>query len=249
MLQQLGARIQALFGWWVRDIRGRKSLFGKAASLGIGLFVFCCVCSFGLAAVRGAGQAVGMVATNTPTPQPTNTPAPTQTPEPSPSPLPTNAPDPTAVPTIAPSATPEPPTETPPPAPAEANKLTAEERQAVTDMGAQLGNIGQGLTKIGELSQDTRITDVWKVQMAAAVVLVRTAHAALVKMDVPPKVEPLHDAVLAATTDCNLAMDKLVSGIDHSSVKDIRDGGELMRSCGTKIQDAQPELTALQAQF
>src|SRR4051812_26906208 len=73
MLQSIIARVRSLFAWWFADIQKRKSFVGKAASLLIGLFVLCCVGSFGLAAVRGTGQAVGLVAANTPTAQPTGT--------------------------------------------------------------------------------------------------------------------------------------------------------------------------------
>jgi hypothetical protein len=261
VIRSIVARIQSVFAWWFADIRRRPSTLGKAASLLIGLFILCCVCSVGYSAVRSTGQAIGMVATNTPSPQPTSTlaptitPAPTNTPEPSATPPPTNTPEPTAIPTPAPSTTPAPPTDTPaptdipPPPPTEAPKLTTDERQAVTDMGTQLSNIGQGLTKIGELAQETQMTDVWKIQMAAAIVMVQSGHAVIVKMNVPPKIKPLHSAVVAATTDCNAAMGKLASGIDNLSTRDIQAGGVLMRSCGQKIKDAQPELDTLRAQF
>lgn len=67
ILRSVAVRIQALFTWWVGDIRRRRSLVGKVASLTIGLFVLCCACSFGLAVVRSTGQAVGLVPPNTPT--------------------------------------------------------------------------------------------------------------------------------------------------------------------------------------
>jgi hypothetical protein len=98
------ARLQALFTWWIADIRRRPSMKGKAASLGLGIFILCCVCSIGLSAVRATGQAVGIVATNTPsplataTPLPTNTAAPTNTPEPSSTPKATALPEPSTVP-------------------------------------------------------------------------------------------------------------------------------------------------------
>src|SRR4051812_49115056 len=104
MLGSIFNRISGLFVLWMRDIRGRKSLLGKLASLAIGVFVLCCACSFGLAAVRSTDQAVGIVATNTPTlapttvPQPTNTPAATATPQPSATPAPTS----TAIPSPTP---------------------------------------------------------------------------------------------------------------------------------------------------
>jgi len=39
MLHSVINRISRLFAWWIGDIRGRKSLIGKAASLVIGIFV------------------------------------------------------------------------------------------------------------------------------------------------------------------------------------------------------------------
>lgn len=110
-------RLRAVFAWWFADIR-RRSFLGKIVSLSIGLFVFLCICSFGLAAAGGVGQAVGLVPTSTPKPLPTHTPVPTATVPPTPTrtPAPTNTPGPTRTP--APTATPTtPPTPTQPPEP------------------------------------------------------------------------------------------------------------------------------------
>ena len=134
MLRSMVNRISGLFAWWIGDIRGRKSLIGKAASLVIGVFVLCCACTFGLAAVRSTGQAVGLVATNTPTRPPTSTPQPTSTPEATERPQPSATPVPssTAVPspTVAPpTATPEPsatPTDVPTVEPSATTKPTAQ---------------------------------------------------------------------------------------------------------------------------
>jgi hypothetical protein len=260
IVRSILTRLQALFAWWMADISRRPSLIGKLASLLIGLIIICCVCSTGLAAVRSTGQAVGLVATNTPTPRPTNTPSPTNTPEatdtpvptattaPSPTPVATETPVPTAVP---PTAVPEP---TSPPEPtaapaAETQKLTAEERAAVGDIGRHLSNIGQGLGQIGELAQNPEGTDEWKIKMAAAIYLVQSNHEDLSKMTVPAKIEPLHTAVLKATTDCNAAMDKLATGLDTGNANAIRQATVLMQSCSQKIQEARPELDALQAQL
>jgi outer membrane biosynthesis protein TonB len=111
MLHSVINRISRLFAWWIGDIRGRKSLIGKAASLVIGIFVLCCACTFGLAAVRSTGQAVALVATNTPTLAPTNTLQPTNTPEATAPPPPSATPAPAS--TEIPSPTPEPATTTP----------------------------------------------------------------------------------------------------------------------------------------
>jgi hypothetical protein len=246
------ARLQAAFAWWLADIQRRPSLIGKAASLFVGLIVICCVCSVGLGAVRGTGQAVGLVATNTPSPLPTNTPAPTATPEATHTPLPTatleatHTPEPT--PTLAATAAPVPtiaPTE--PPAVA-ANKLTVEERQAVTSIGEHLSKIGTALGEIGKLSQNYENSDDWKISMAAQIVTVQLEHQALLKLDVPPKVGALHAAILKATSDCDAAMTKMISGLDKNSAADLRKATALMQSCGQKIQDAKPELDALSEQ-
>ncbi len=122
MLRSIADRVRSVFAWWMNDIRRRPSTFGKAASLLIGLFVLCCACSFVFTALRSTGQAVGLVAPNTPTPAPTNTPLPTatplptNTPPPTDTPLPTNTPGPTdtPAPTNTPVAGQNPP---PPPAP------------------------------------------------------------------------------------------------------------------------------------
>lgn len=124
------ARIQALFAWWLADIRRRPSLLGKATSLGIGLIAICCVCSLPVTLVRRpSAQVPPTVSVSR---QPTETPEglavavqPSATPElptaaPAPTALPSATPEPTAIPPTAgptqtplPSATPEPPTAPP----------------------------------------------------------------------------------------------------------------------------------------
>lgn len=114
------ARVQSVFAWWMADIRKRKSFAGKAASAGIGIFIFCCACTIGLGVVRSTGQAVGLVATNTPSPIPSATPAPSTTPLPTLTPTeepPIDTPTEGSTNTPRPSRTPEPtrtliPTET-----------------------------------------------------------------------------------------------------------------------------------------
>src|SRR5262249_49928679 len=150
-----------------------------------------------------------------------------------------------------PSATPEPPTAVPPtdtPAATESPKLTAEERATLVEMGKHIGNIGQALGKIGELAQNPTGTDDWKFQMAAASALVRVEHQTLSKMQGPEQLQRPEAAVVRATTDCDAAMVKLASGIDNSSAQDFHDAAVLMQSCNQKIQDARPEMDALQAQ-
>jgi hypothetical protein len=124
-LNALARGAERVWRFWIADIQKRKSFGGKVASIGIGLFAICCLCSVGLGAVRSAGQAVGIVPTNTPTlpptatftPGPTNTPEPTRTPEPprptetpkpSPTPEPTNTPRPTSEPSATPVVEPQP---------------------------------------------------------------------------------------------------------------------------------------------
>lgn len=122
----LGRGLAAAWGYWMRDIRSRRSCAGKAASLGIGLFVLCCGVSAIVGGTRAAGETVGLVATRTATPQPTSTattaptrtPAPTNTVAPIRTPVPTDtaAPTDTPVPTEAPIVTATPvPTITPVP--------------------------------------------------------------------------------------------------------------------------------------
>ena len=74
ILLAIGRTITRAWNSWLAAIPKRQSFGGKAASLGIGLFVLCCACSFGLGTVPGAGQAVGLVATDTPKPAATSTP-------------------------------------------------------------------------------------------------------------------------------------------------------------------------------
>lgn len=106
-------------------------------------------------------------------------------------------------------------------------------------------SLGRALNKIGELAQAYEDTDTWKVSMVAEIVRVRLAHQDILALKVPPKIGALRAAVLNATADCSAAMDKLVSGIDRNNATDLRVAGDLMRSCGEKIKEVQPELDAL----
>lgn len=96
------------FRFWMLDIQSRKSAGGKFVSILIGVLAICCVLGAVQAGLRSAGEAVGIVATRTPTPLPTATPPPTLTPTPGPTdtPEPTRTPKPTRTP--APTRTPRP---------------------------------------------------------------------------------------------------------------------------------------------
>ena len=260
MLRSIADRVRSVLAWWIADIRRRPSTIGKATSLLIGLFVLCCACSALFTGASVAGVAVGIIPTLTPSPaptntsvptatlQPTSTPVPTDTPVPTETPPPTNTPAPTDTPL--PTSTPEPlPTSTPEPAPtaAPASGLTTEERAAVVEIGAHLTTIAGALKAIGELAQNYENTDDWKTSMVIQIVLVRSAHESISEMKVPPKIEAVHSATVRATSDCNAAMDKLVSGLDNNRGADIVAATRLMQSCGQKIGEVLPEVEKLQS--
>jgi hypothetical protein len=86
ILFAMGRVLARVRNYWVAAIRTRQSLGGKAAAAALALLVLCC--SFGLGAMRSAGQTVGLAATSTPSPIPTSTL------------LPVAAPPPTALPQL-----------------------------------------------------------------------------------------------------------------------------------------------------
>jgi hypothetical protein len=241
--------MQRIRAFWQRGWVGKLVVGGTAL---IGGLLLCCVVLV-IIGLRNPQPATGTqpstttiviatatIAPSTPTPIPTI--VPTNTPEP-----PTAAPSPTTAPTSTPEATstPDPPTAVPATA---APFLSAEERAAVLAIGKEITEIGDALNKIGTLAQNYKNTDDWTIAMAGQVVRVQLAHQAITKLTVPPKIKKLQSAILNATTDCNAAMDKLISGLDANDVGKISQASTLMQSCGAKIHDAQPELDALLAQ-
>lgn len=105
ILASVGQAMASVWRYWMRDIASRRSCVGKAASLGIGLFVLCCGASAIVGGTRAAGESVGLVATRTPTSSPTRTasPLPTSTAAPTHRPQPTSTTAPTS--TLAPTST------------------------------------------------------------------------------------------------------------------------------------------------
>jgi hypothetical protein len=229
-------RIQAL---WNRGWLGKVAI-GLPA-----LLILCCVVALLL-----PQQPTGAAPTQQPTAaqavaaeQATQAPEPTTQPTPEPTEAPTNTPAPTEAPTATPEPTPEPtaaPTETP------ANSLTQEERQALTRMAGHLGDIAGALGEIGRLTQNYENTNQWKQDIGIQMGVIRAAHQLILDMDVPPKLGALRAAVLNATTDCDAATQALASGIDNNRVSDLNRAGELIQSCTRKLDEARPELDALQ---
>jgi micrococcal nuclease len=80
LLAALWSAIAYALRFWARDIARRRSIAGKAISAILGLLVILCACSLMLGAVRGAGEAVGLLPTRTPISLPTTRPAATATP-------------------------------------------------------------------------------------------------------------------------------------------------------------------------
>jgi hypothetical protein len=197
IVRALITRIQGLFAWWIADIRRRPSIVGKAASLVIGLFVLCCACSFGLAAVGSAGQAIGIVPTITPTPLPTNTPLPTATPLPTNTPLPTDTPLPTEtpLPTNTPGPTDTPlPTHTPEPT-ATPTPLPSFNDQVRNAIGAVLlsGNRDVERISIIEAEEGGRIYIQWTINDNFTEGLIKTGA----KLDVKNMLKAIQDAGLS----------------------------------------------------
>jgi micrococcal nuclease len=100
ILTTLWSALACALRFWARDIASRHTLAGKAISAILGLLVIICACSLGLSAVRGAGEAVRLLPTRTPTSLPTATPraAPTRRPAPTVPPQPTAPPAPALAP-------------------------------------------------------------------------------------------------------------------------------------------------------
>src|SRR6266542_6024440 len=80
ILTALWSALARAFQFWARDIARRKTLIGNALSGCLGLFVILCACSTMLAAVQGAGEAVGLLPTRTPAAAPTARPSATAMP-------------------------------------------------------------------------------------------------------------------------------------------------------------------------
>jgi micrococcal nuclease len=115
LLAALWSALTHALRFWARDIARRKTLTGKAASGCLGLLVIICACSLGLGAVRGAGEAVGLLPTRTPTSVPTARPAATATPRAAPTRQPASTTAPRPQPTATPAPAPSPSAGTPAP--------------------------------------------------------------------------------------------------------------------------------------
>jgi hypothetical protein len=233
----IGRSIARAWNYWLADIRKRPSFAGKAASIGIGLFVLCCACSFGLGAVRSTGQAIGMVATNTPKPAATNTPIPTNTPKPTNTPEATNTAQPTStpLPTNTPEATNTPlPTE--PPAPTEPPPPTAVPQAS---LGVSRDKAEQTYTEFGFAFQNAPLNDGRERRMAMAdnklsnIELVGiAAELSEISVMVAPTTDATQNTVssLYMFTAINLAVPKWANGptwlTDNISelVKDMQKG-------------------------
>jgi micrococcal nuclease len=110
LLAALWSILTRVLRFWARDIARRKTLAGKTISAILGLLVILCACSLLLGAVRGMGEAVGLLPRSTPTSLPTARPAVIATPPAAP----TRRPAPTTAPALQPTAPPT-PTLSPPP--------------------------------------------------------------------------------------------------------------------------------------
>lgn len=260
--------IVRVFNWWFQQIARQDTLRAKLVVISVGLLALCVVCSIPVSLLNGPRKAVPAVA-SAPTARPTTVEvgAPTvqsaarpaiKAPEPKATAIPPTAtfapteaptaipPTATFVPTEVPTAIPATATPEPTEPPTATPKVTDAERQVVLAIAGHLSDIGEALGNIGTLAQNYEDTDDWKISMAAEIVQVRLGHKAILDLKVPPKIKPLKQAVVRATTDCNNAMTALTSGLDNNSARDIQRATALMQSCGAKIQDALPEVQALE---
>jgi len=226
VVRQMGSALARLWRWWMADI-GRRSAWGKLASIGIGLFAICCLLSLALSAMRSAGEAVGVVPTRTPTLVPTATAIPTATL------VSTEAPKKGSEPTALPLS-PVPPTDHP-----AATGPSPAIREYTAKVGTSMGTMGQALKAIGQLLQKPNLTsNDWKIDLAAQMIVVQATHKSLSALTPPPEMRELHRAILDSTEDCNDAMTFMADAIDKLSASDMQHAADLMSRCTTKIQQA-----------
>lgn len=247
LFSRIGKELDRLWSWWMADIRRRRSLAGKAASISIGLLAICCVLSvpFSLFSPRTAPPTETEQAAAAPA-DPTAVSAESAPPEPSTVPTATTEPttEPTA--TTRPTQTPRPtarprPTATPVPARDNSDEL------AYGAYVAKRGEtIGASLGEIGALLENPRLgDDNWIFRFAAHTVAVElSADEIAAYSPVPDSAAALHAALVDATGKCKAAMEPLRQGIDRRSVPLIEQSGVLMNQCQTQITETMPMMEA-----
>ena len=224
---------------------------GKAASIAVGLFAICCTCSVLSSAVRGTGQAVGLVATNTAVPPTQIAVAVTQTERVivvTATAVPASATPVASTSTPLPTRTmpPLPPTITPAP-PTVASGPSQAVQTYIQSIATHTGEMGTALGEIATLMGNPRPFDNdWKTDVAIQLASIQVAYQAVEKIHpVPPEAQKLHAAILDAMGDCNSMTSVLADGIDTLNADTISKATDLMTSCGNKIKNAQPLLNEL----
>jgi hypothetical protein len=193
ILVTIGQLLARAWRFWMRDIQSHRSLKGKIASIGIGLFVLCCAFSLPFSLVNGpqrtppvqqaaaisgprpttdeaaAPSSAPATMAQSPTTEPTATQEPTATHTATATRMPTNTPEPTIPPTNTPepTATPEPtpePTATPePPPPPTATPEPPQ--QIVAPASNPLNTDGANLYNCGDFSNYQEALAVYKANL------------------------------------------------------------------------------------
>lgn len=196
-----------------------------------GMLGICMCCAFAIILTyRGneKNNQPSQVAAELPAPSPTPEPTATNTPAP-----PANTPVPT--PTSVPPTPTRKPTNTP--IPESKDSIPPDIQIYRQGIIKQIGTLGDAMTAIGELLKNPDVgNDKWRINLALQITFVRVAHEELTKMDVPPEMKEIHEAILDGTSDCNEAMDYIVTGIDNVNIDDIITAQALMVRCGDKME-------------
>jgi hypothetical protein len=182
-------------------------------------------------------------ATPAPTATATSTPwrLPTWTATPLPSDTPTPSPTSTALPTNTPTPT-EPLTDIPPPtltATLPPVAISPDVQLYAAEVVEWLDPWIAAMTTLSELAKEPKLDDEdWRRDMLVAMVVIKVTHEELSKMDVPPDVAEIHEAMLDATGDYDEAMDLLAVAIDNLDANVLMDAFSLMDEGERKMNEA-----------
>ncbi len=117
--------------------------------------------------------------------------------------------------------------------------ISPETAQYLVALARQAMIMGTALQTMGDLLQNPRLFDEeWRILVAAKIAAIRLVYEEMTKLNPPQEAAEIHYAVLDAASDCNKAMDYLVTGLDNFDSDALNQAQALILSCGAKFEEA-----------
>jgi hypothetical protein len=115
-----------------------------------------------------------------------------------------------------------------------------------------MDDLTTGLGELGKLFSEDELenygTDLWKIKVATAIVLIESGSNSIKALDPPEVFTDIHTTLVEGANACLKSTKHLTAGVDNNDIEEFSAASQYVRVCGEKINEANAQLDALKQQ-